>query len=105
MAKGDDRRSSRQGASASAQVPGEADRQSHRHDGRFPARWSAWVGQGAARVDRRLRALDPRVSVKRSVALLLTLLLAACGRGQQAQNGPTAANNASAASANQAGVT
>ena len=43
--------------------------------------------------------------MKLRFALLLALGLAACGRGQQAQNGVPTGNNAAAAVGNQAGVT
>ena len=40
-----------------------------------------------ARLDRRLRALDPRISVSKVAApLLIAFALAACGRGAQQQN-------------------
>ena len=51
-----------QGASAGPQVPGQADPQSHRHDGGLPARRIARLEQDPARLDRRLRALGSRMS-------------------------------------------
>ena len=94
-----------QGPSAGPQIPDETDRQSHRHVRGVPPGRGARLRQVAARIDRRLRAVDPRISVTRLCApLWIALTLAACGRGAEQANQAAAKKTASAV-ANQADVT
>src|SRR5690242_3745372 len=107
VASRNDRRSSREGAAADPQVAAEADSEPHRDDGSVPSRRSAWQRTDSPGFDRRLRAVDSRISVRNLAApLLMTLALAACHRGAQQQNaaaGP--AKNVPATAAGQGGVT